>query len=152
MRKDAKNKAARFCAYQERTQQQVREKLIKVGLDQNDAEEILSELITEGFINEERFAKAYAGGKFRQKKWGKVKIRYELQKRGLTDYCIESGLAEIEEENYIYTALELIENKGNSLKAQNKYNEFEFKGAIIRFMTRKGFESELIKRLLNDNS
>lgn len=71
---EAKLKAARFCAYQERSQQEVRDKLYEYGLHYNDVEELLSELIVEGFINEERFARAYVRGKFKMKKWGRHKI------------------------------------------------------------------------------
>src|SRR6478609_905032 len=75
---EAFQKASSFCAYQERTQQEVRDKLWELQVNRDWIEEIISQLIVENFINEERFAKAFAGGKFRIKKWGKVKIVMEL--------------------------------------------------------------------------
>ncbi len=72
--KTAKLKAADFCAYQERSQQEVRDKLYTYGLHEEEVEEVITELIIDGFISEERFAKAYAGGKFRIKGWGRRKI------------------------------------------------------------------------------
>ncbi|MEQ8925876.1 MAG: RecX family transcriptional regulator, partial [Fulvivirga sp.] len=84
--KEAKLKAADYCAYQERSQQQVRDKLYTYGLYSEDVERILSELITENFINEERFAIAYAGGKFRVKKWGRNKILQGLNQHRVSNY------------------------------------------------------------------
>ena len=72
--KEAKLKAADYCSYQERSQQEVRNKLYTYGLHKDDVEDILTDLVLEGFINEERFSTAYVGGKFRMKKWGRLKI------------------------------------------------------------------------------
>lgn len=143
--KQAKSKAAKFCAYQERTQQQVRDKLYKLGLYSDDVENILSELISEGFINEERYAKAYAGGKFRLKKWGRNKIRYELQRKGITDYCINSGLSEIDEDDYREVLSELVER--NNSKWQDLPN-FERSVKVTRYLISRGFEVDLIKNIL----
>jgi regulatory protein len=85
-------KAQMSCAYQERCQQEIRDKLYEWGLHSNEVENIIADLISTNFLNEERFAKAFAGGKFRIKKWGKVKIKIELKKRKISDYCIRKGL------------------------------------------------------------
>src|SRR6478736_2106800 len=74
----------RYCAYQERSHQEVKNKLYEFGLTTDEVDELLSKMITEGFLNEERFAKAFAGGKFRIKKWGRLKIVRELESQGLT--------------------------------------------------------------------
>src|SRR6478672_11099295 len=74
-------KAEAWCAYQERCQQEVRDKIYSWGLHEHEVENVIAELISKNFLNEERFAKAYAGGKFRIKKWGRVKIRMELKRR-----------------------------------------------------------------------
>src|SRR5689334_25253039 len=97
---DALAKIYRYCAYQERSHQEVRNKLFELGLYQSEVDELLSRLITEGFLNEERFAKAFAGGKFRMKKWGRLKIINELELKGLTRNCIKSGLREIDDGDY----------------------------------------------------
>ena len=97
--KQALIKAESYCAYQERCQQEVRDKLYSWGLHEVQVENVIADLIASNFINEERFAKAYAGGKFRIKKWGRVKISIELKRRKISTYCIKKGLAEIEEEH-----------------------------------------------------
>ena len=90
-KKTALLKAADYCAYQERSQQEVRDKLYGYGLHHDEVEENLSELITQGYLNEERFAKAYAGGKFRIKGWGKRKILQGLKQHRISEYCIMKG-------------------------------------------------------------
>src|SRR6516225_4110830 len=84
----ALSKIYRYCAYQERSHREVKNKLFEYGLYSNQVDEILSQLITEGFLNEERYAKAFAGGKFRMLKWGRIKIQQELEYEGLTPRCI----------------------------------------------------------------
>lgn len=96
----ALRKAESYCAYQERCQQEVRDKLYEWGLWKNAVENIIAKLIQDNFLNEERFAKAYAGGKFRIKKWGKVKIKLELKKRKISDYCIRQAMKEIDGPDY----------------------------------------------------
>ena len=107
-------KASKYCAYQERTQQEVREKLHAYGIFGDDAEEVICMLIEDNYINEERFAIAYAGGKFRIKKWGKVKIEKNLRQKGLSNYCINQGLAVIDHEEYTQTLEQLIEKNVNN--------------------------------------
>ena len=85
-------KIASFCAYQERTQQEVRVKLYEYGIKTDEVEVIIVKLIEDNFLNEERFAKVYAGGKFRIKKWGRLKISRALEMKELSSYCIKSGL------------------------------------------------------------
>src|SRR5579863_890568 len=84
-------KIARYCAYQERSHQEVRNKLFNYGLRSTSVDEILSHLITEGFLNEGRYAKAFAGGKFRIMKWGKLKIRKALEISGVSPRNIAIG-------------------------------------------------------------
>ncbi len=123
-------KAQSYCAYQERCQQEVRYKLYQWGLAPEAAEELISRLVTENFLNEERFAIAFAGGKFRIKKWGPVKIRLELKKRKISDYCIKQGMKEIPYTDCIKTLKKLLKEHGP------KY-------AISR-----GFETEMVWELL----
>ena len=148
--KQAYLKASRFCAYQERTQQEVREKLRDLGIYGDQAEEIISQLILDNFINEERFAQAFAGGKFRIKKWGRVKIEYALKQKGLSPYCIKKGMAEIEEDDYEKTLLELIAKKFPLIQENNIALR---KQKLAQYLIGKGYESDLIwtkiKELLN---
>jgi regulatory protein len=134
-------KAEAYCAYQERCQQEVRDKLYEWGLFPDAVESIIAKLITDNFLNEERFAKAYAGGKFRIKKWGRIKIKLELKKRKISDYCIKKGMQEISEEAYLKTLKELIEKKAKDVKGGREHIR-HFK--IVNYIASRGFENDLI--------
>lgn len=110
---------------------------------------MLSHLITEGFLNEERFARSFAGGKFRLKHWGRIKIVNELQSRGLTANCIKAGLKEIEEPVYEAVLRSLLEKKGASLSGET--NEFIKRDKISKFAIQKGYEPELVWRLIKES-
>ena len=139
-------KARFFCVYQERHQQEVRDKIYGWGLHSNEVESIIAELISNDFINEERYAKTFAGGKFRIKKWGKVKIRIELKKKNITNYCINKALEEIPEIEYSKTIKTVIFEKINTA---NGKNDFEKKFKTGKYLISRGFESELVWAELN---
>ncbi len=145
--KEAVTRLAKYCAYQERSQQQVRNKCYELGLYSNDVEEVIAELITEGFINEERFAQSYVGGKFRLKKWGRIKILAGLQQHRLSNYCINKAMDEISEAEYLTTLNELLEKKTESLDEENTYILHQ---KVARFAINKGFEPELVWKLINE--
>jgi regulatory protein len=138
---EAKQKVYRYCAYQERSHKEVRDKLYEYGLYRDEVEELLSALITEGFLNEERFAKAFAGGKFRMQRWGRIKILNELEARGLTSNCIKIGMKEIEDADYIKTLREILERKLNQL---DEDNAFVKRDKLARYAIQKGFEPDLV--------
>jgi regulatory protein len=144
----ALTKAQLSCAYQERCQQEMRDKLYEWGLYSNDVENIIANLITDNFLNEERFAKAYAGGKFRIKKWGRIKIKIELKKRKISDYCIKKGMQEIDEKDYIKTLKEIIAKKSKEIKG-GKLQVRNYK--IAQYAASRGFESDLIWGLLKES-
>lgn len=148
---EAQQKIFRYCAYQERSHQEVRNKLYEYGLRTDEVNEILSHLITEGFLNEERFAKAYAGGKFRMKQWGRVKIVHELEAKGLTANCIKAGLNEIDEDRYTDTLRDVLEKKSRLL---DEANAFIKRDKVAKHAIQKGFEAELVwkevKELIKD--
>lgn len=144
---EAKVKAANYCAYQERTQQQVRDKLYSLGLRPDDVEEILTSLIIDNFVNEERFAKAFASGKFRLKKWGKVKIKFHLQGLNLSDYCIKKGLEEIDESEYFEALNSLVEKRLDAGKNENAYR---LNWKVANYLINKGYEPELVWEALKD--
>ena len=141
--KKAKLKIASYCAYQERCQQEVKTKLYSYDLFTNEVGELLAWLITENFVNEERFAKAFAGGKFRVKKWGKFKITQALKQKDISDYCIKKGLEEIGTEDYWFTIKELAIKKTNeySLRISNQY---QLKDKTAKHIISKGFEPNLV--------
>src|SRR5579871_2736133 len=117
----ARNKIYRFCVYQERSHQQVRDKLFSYGLRTGDVDEILSHLITEGFLNEERYAKSFAGGKFRIMKWGRSKIQRELEHDGVSPRNIARGLAEIDSSDYRKTLTSLVKKKFAAVSDENLF-------------------------------
>ena len=138
-------KISSFCAYQERTQQEARDKLYGYGLHKDIVEELISKLISKNFINEERFAKSYAGGKFRIKKWGRIKIKEALKSKGVSEYCIKKGLLEIGDKDYIVTLLSLIKKRSGKEKEKNEY---ERKHKIAQYLHGKGYESDLVWDIL----
>jgi regulatory protein len=143
--KVAKLKAGNYCAYQERTQQEVRDKLYNLGLYSNEVEQILTELILEDFINEERFARTYARGKFNLKRWGKVKIIYELKRKKISPYCIKKALEEIEDNEYNRVLNHLLVQKLSGITGE----DFIKRNKTARFLINRGFESEKVWELLN---
>lgn len=138
---EAKSKILRYCAYQERSHQEVKNKLYAYGLYSSDVNEIISYLITEGFLNEERYAKAFAGGKFRMKKWGRLKIVRELEAKGLTANCIKIGLREIDEAAYTLALKQLVAKKAADVTEENL---FARRSKVARYIMQKGYEPELV--------
>lgn len=136
-------KAASYCAYQERTQNEVRERLKKWHVYDDEAEEIISELISQNYLNEERFAKTFAGGKLRIKNWGGIKIKQELKRKGLTDYNINIALSEINQEDYETELTQLIQKKYTHIILREP-DPWKQKQKIARYAIGKGFEAELV--------
>ncbi len=145
--KEAKLKAADFCAYQERSQQEVRDKLYSYGLHLDEVEDVLADLIVDGFINEERFARAYVGGKFRMKGWGRRKILQGLKQHRISDYCIRKGLEEIDPDAYYERLKKHAEKKLPSLRGQSVYIQ---KGKLTQHLLMKGFEGDLIREAIEE--
>jgi len=143
---EAIEKMKKYCAYQERCQSEVRQKLYGFGLNNDEIENALCSLIEQNFINEERFAKTFARGKFRQKKWGKVKIKQHLKQKQISDYCIKTALEEIDTEDYLAT-LDLVLSKKEELL--NEENNFINKQKIAKHAINKGFENDLVWNYLN---
>ena len=141
-------KAQLSCAYQERCQQEMRDKLYDWGLHSDAVENTIAALITDNFLNEERFAKAYAGGKFRIKKWGKIKIRIELKKRKISEYCIKKAMQEISDKEYISTIKQLIAKKSKEIKG-GKPQVRNYK--IAQYIMSKGFEGDLVWNALSSS-
>ncbi len=140
-------KARRWCALQERNHNEVKEKLFGYEVHYSEIQLIISELIGEGFLSEERFAKAYAGGKFRIKHWGKNKITQQLQRKGVSEKNIETGLKEIESKDYRNTLEKLIQKKLPSVKSLTDFNK---KGKLAQHLMQKGYEAELVWDALNE--
>ncbi len=142
-----KLKAANYCAYQERSVLEVKQKLNKLGANQAQVIQIVDELIAEGFIDEARFAHVYANGKFRQNKWGKLKIACALKKKGINENLIEEATGGIDENIYLDTLRKLVEKKNTIIKDDTPWVR---KNKIAQSVTLKGFEAELVLSVIND--
>ncbi|MFM9944283.1 MAG: regulatory protein RecX [Bacteroidia bacterium] len=139
-------KAQHYCGYQERCHQEVKNKLYELGCNTDTVNEVMVKLIETNFLNEERFAKAYAGGKFRVKKWGRLKIKRELAARKISDYCIKSAMKEIDEKDYWECLVQLIKKK---LPAKADWKDQQ---KIITWLMSRGFELDLIKEAISQNN
>lgn len=147
-REQARLKAEAYCAYQERSQSEIRNKLYEWGLHQKDVEEIISELIGENFLNEERFALAYTLGKFRIKGWGKIKIKQGLKLKRVPDKMIQKVLNSIDDEDYQNRLKLILEKKSNSIAEKDPFRR---RYLLTRFAAGKGYEQDLISDLLINN-
>ncbi len=146
--KSIKEKIYSYCAYQERTQQEVRNKLWEYDIKYEQAEELIAQLISENYINEERFALTYAGGKFRIKKWGKLKIKEGLKLKGISTYCLNLALKSLDEEEYYQTLKEIIEKKS---MAEKEGNAFVKNQKIAHYAISRGYEPELVWSFLKED-
>jgi len=135
-----------WCAYQERCQQEARDKLYELGLWPEAVENIISKLIEDNFINEERFAMQFARGKFNIKKWGRIKIKIELKQKRISDYCIKKALQQIDEETYMATLQKLLETKR---RLTSEKNPIKLKYKLLTYAAGKGYEKDLIMDVLN---
>ncbi len=145
-KEEALQKAKQYCAYQERCHSEAKEKLYSFGMNKKEVDELLSQLITDNYLNEERFAIQYAGGKFRIKQWGKVKIKYSLKQKQVSEYCIKKALAVIDERDYTKTLEKQFEQKLKTLKAEK--NIFTKKRKLQDYLMQKGFEANLISKMI----
>jgi regulatory protein len=147
-KEQALEKIRHYCAYQERSHYEVRQKLFGFGLYTVDVEAMIASLIEQDFLNEERFAMLYAGGKFRQKKWGRKRIQYELKLRRISDYNIKRGLSVIDPEDYQKTIDALIDKKKKML-TDDGVREPALSAGIISYLIGRGFEMDLVRGQLN---
>lgn len=131
----------RYCAYQDRCHQEVRSKLIDLGVYGDRLEEIIAELVSDNFLNEERFARSYARGKFRLKKWGRTRIVQELRRRKISDYCIRKALTEIEEQDYLAALEQVVRKKAATEK---ETDAFKRRAKLAAHALRRGYEAELV--------
>lgn len=142
---EIKAKIEYFCAYQERCHQEVMEKLQKLGADYEDSQRLVTELISDNYLNEERFAEAFVSGKYRIKKWGRIKIQQHLKQKRISEYSIKKGIACIDEDEYLNNLSSLAERKYR----ESKGNKWEKMTKTKRFLYNRGYESDLIMDFLN---
>lgn len=146
---EALSKLQSYCAYQERCHKEVRQKLRDLGIWGDDVDQIVTELITDNFLNELRYAKAFAGGKFRVKKWGKKRIIQALKFNYVSAYSIKKAIqSELPDEEYDATLRQVLEKKDKLLHESNPYKRRQ---KLAKYAQDKGFESALIWSILNEN-
>lgn len=141
-------KAKHYCAYQERCHSEVKDKLYGFGLTTPEVNEIVSQLIEENYLNEERFALLFAGGHFRTKKWGRVKIAYALKQKQVSAYSIKKALKQIDEADYEKVLRKLFDDKLKTLKSEK--NIFIKKRKLQDHLMQKGYETDLIRSLVQE--
>ncbi|MGZ3858544.1 MAG: regulatory protein RecX [Flavisolibacter sp.] len=141
----ALQKLRQYCAYQERSHYEVQQKLYELGVRRADHDAILATLIEEDYLNEERFAMQYVGGKFRMKDWGRKKIYYALREKKVSEYSIKKALSQIDEEAYAAVLQELAEKKYESLAKETPLLR---KRKTMDYLLQKGYESELVSAAL----
>lgn len=138
-------KLRHYCAYQERCHSEVKSKCIELGLRGDEIDTAIADLISENFLNEERFARAFAGGKFRTKQWGRKKIQAELKQRQVSAYCIRKGMEEIEDEDYDKTLRGLAVKKYATLKGEQCLKR---KYKTMQYLLQKGYETDLVQAIV----
>jgi regulatory protein len=148
-KEQAIQKLKQYCGYQERSHHEVQQKLWELGVKRSEHDEIIATLIEEDYLNEERFAKAFAGGKFRMKDWGRKKILYALMEKKVSEYNIKQAMKEIDEEQYQKTLVTLTEKKYALLKSEQYLVR---KKKTIDYLLQKGYEQDLVFRAVNEIS
>ena len=144
---DALAKAQRYCAYQDRCHQEVRYKLIEWGVYGDALERVIADLVSERFLDEERFARSYTRGKFRVKKWGRQRIQRELKRKEISAYCLRKAMEEIEEEDYRATLLQVLQKRDRLLRESNPYKR---KQKIIQYGIQRGYEISLVYEIYKE--
>ena len=138
-------KLQHYCAYQDRCHSEVRSKLLDLGVYGDTLEEVMADLITDNFLNEERFARSFVRGKFRIKKWGRIKIKQELKKRDISEPLIKIAFTEIDNSDYYSTLKYLAEKKLPLIKESDSYKK---KQKLISFLHQKGYEFPIILEVI----
>lgn len=144
---EAYSKMAQLCSRSEQCSADIRKKMVAYEIMDELVDEIISKLKEDKFLDDERYVKAYVSDKFRLNKWGRIKMRYYLKSKGLSDDLIEIGLNEIKEDQYKKALISTLKEKAKKIKSDNKYEKM---GQIIRFAQSRGFEPEIIHRYLSE--
>ena len=135
-----------FCAYQERCHKEIEQKLYDLKMIPEAKEKIILHLMQRNFLNEERFSKAFARGKFSIKNWGRIKIVNELKFRNISPYNIKTALKEIDETDYLKTIEKVAKKKWASIKEPNAFKK---RSKLVNYLSSKGYEPEFIYEVIN---
>jgi regulatory protein len=141
----ALQKLRHYCRYQERCHNEVKNKLFELGVDKNEHDEMIMDMIEENYLDEERFALAFTIGRFKMKQWGRKKIQYALKEKMVSEDSIQKAIKQIDERNYIYSLKKIAKEKYASLKNEQYLIR---KRKTMDYLMQKGFEIELIRTVL----
>lgn len=144
---DAKSAIYHYCNYQDRCHAEVRNKLYELGCTTPEVEELIANLIEAGLLNEERYARSYARGKFRTLKWGRTKIIQQLKLHKISDYCIRKGMSEIDADEYDNVLTKLAEKKWQELRSEK--NIFARRKKVYRYLLQKGYEADMVQAVIH---
>lgn len=144
--KEALHRASALCSQKEQSGKQIREKLSFWNVSETDIDGIMKELYRENFLDDRRYAGFFTKDKFAFNGWGKIKIAYHLRQKEIGEHFIQEALEQIDQEVYFQTCLNLLQKKSGSIKDKNHYSR---KGKLFRFASGRGFEPDLIHRVLN---
>jgi regulatory protein len=139
------SKLEQFCLFRDRTRKEVLDRMGTYDLPEEWQEDVLNDLENRDLVNEGRFAREFAVGKHRSRKWGRIKIQYELRSKGMDPPTIRMGLESIDQDEYVSTLGQLLEQKSLETKAKN---EFERNKKLAQKLIRKGYESDLVWDLI----
>ena len=143
----AKEKILKYCAYQERSQKEVKNKLYTFGISTDQVNELMLYLVQENYLNEERFALHFSASKMRQKKWGRKKIEQELKKKGVSEKLVFKGLKALNKSRYDTNLVEVLEKKDRNISYSSAY---ERKQKLIRYLLGRGYLWAEIEVALED--
>ena len=146
-KEQALQKLRHYCSYQERCHSEVKTKLYQLGINKKLYDGIIAALIEGNYLNEERFAMAFARGKFKMNQWGKRKIEYALKEKFISDFCVRKSLKQIPEKDYRQTLEELVREKYDSLKGEQYLVR---RKKTMDYLTGRGFEWQLVNEALDD--
>ena len=142
----ALSKLQKYCTYQDRCHIEVERKLTEMRIIPQAKEQIIMSLIDGNYLNQERFALAFVKGKFKIKKWGRIRLKAELKKRKISKYLIESALKQISDKDYLFAFEELANRKANSIKANSILLK---KKKLADYLIYRGWESNLVYKKVN---
>ena len=145
MESSVKKKIEHFCAYQERCHYDVNNKLNKLGVYGDQVDEYICYLIDENFLSETRYSEAFVRGKYNNNNWGRIKIKMELKSKNISEWNINNALKQITEEDYEKKLFKICEKQMQNVDG----TQYKFKNKIIRRLTQKGWEMDLIIKCLN---
>ncbi|MCH2230999.1 MAG: RecX family transcriptional regulator [Crocinitomicaceae bacterium] len=144
---EVKAKLEALCAYQERCSYELEQKMRVWGVDSENQSILLAHLISNNFLNEERFSEAFVSGKVKIKRWGRIKIRQHLKQKFISEYSINKGLQSIEDEVYMSNLSDLAEKK--YLQLTREEDSYAKKVKVYRFLSSKGYETDLIRTIVD---